>query len=74
VKAGLGVGALPRIEGDRHPDLQLCIPVMAGASQFIWLVMRQDSRKDPAVSALADIVIERVSTLKSAFAGVGSGQ
>jgi DNA-binding transcriptional LysR family regulator len=69
VKAGIGVGALPRIEGDRHAELQLCIPQMHGASQTIWLVMRSDARNDKAVSALADLVIERVTQMKSAFAG-----
>lgn len=70
VKAGIGVGALPRIEGDSHPELRLCIPVMEGASQPIWLVMRRDARKNAAVSALADLVIERVGALKDRFAGV----
>ena len=69
VKAGIGVGALPKIEGDRHPDLQLCIPVMEDASQPIWIVMRRDARKDKAVSALADLVIERVRAMRHAFAG-----
>jgi DNA-binding transcriptional LysR family regulator len=70
VKAGIGVGALPRIEGDRHPDLRLCLPKMEGASQAIWLVMRKDARADEAVSALADLIIARVSAMKGAFAGV----
>lgn len=69
VKAGMGVGALPRIEGDRHPDLHLCIPVMDGASQAIWLLMRQDARADPAVRALADLVIENVTALRRNFSG-----
>lgn len=69
VRAGMGVGALPRIEGDQHPDLELCIPVMAGASQEIWLVMRKDARNNPAVSALADLVIGRVIRMRQAFAG-----
>jgi len=69
VKAGIGVGTLPRIEGDRHPDLQLCITMMEDASQPIWIVMRRDARKDKAVSALADLVIERVRAMRHAFAG-----
>jgi len=69
IKAGLGVGALPRIEGDRHADLHLCVPRMEGASQVIWLVMRPEAREDQAVRALADVVIERVSALRHEFAG-----
>ena len=69
VKAGIGVGALPRIEGDSHLDLRICIPDMTGASQTVWLVMRRDARKDKAVSELADLVIARVSALKRQFAG-----
>lgn len=73
IKAGIGVGALPRIEGDRHADLKVCVPEMDGATQAIWLVMRPDAREDRAVRALADLVIERVTALRGAFAGRSGG-
>ena len=68
IKAGIGVGALPRVEGDRHADLLLCIPRMEGASQTVWLVMRKDGRKSDALSAFADFLIERVEAMKRKFA------
>lgn len=69
IRAGLGVGALPRIEGDRHPDLSLCVPRIEAAEQAVWLVLRPEARGLKHVRAFVDFLAERIIALRPLFEG-----
>ena len=69
IRAGLGIGPLPRIEGDRHGDLRLCLPHVAGAEQALWLAMRPEVRGLKHARAFSDFLIARVAEMRPLFEG-----
>lgn len=69
IRAGLGVGLLPRVEGDRHPDLVLGIPKINCVMHSLWLVMRPDVRDLDWVRTFVDFLVEQVLALRAAFEG-----
>ena len=69
IRAGLGVGALPRIEGDRHADLTLCIPRIDAAEQSVWLALRPEVRALKHIRAFSDFLAARVAAMRPLFEG-----
>lgn len=69
IRTGLGVGPLPRIEGDRHEDLLLCTDRVDCAEQSLWLLMHPETRRQPHIRAFADDLVAYVMSLRAAFEG-----
>jgi DNA-binding transcriptional LysR family regulator len=55
LRAGAGVGALPKFVGDHAADLVLCFPI-GGDETAIWLIYPERLRRTPEVRALADLI------------------
>lgn len=69
IRSGMGVGALPRVEGDRHSDLVLCHGNIDVPPQPIWLLWRPELGEMPRVRAFTDFLVARATALRGAFEG-----
>jgi DNA-binding transcriptional LysR family regulator len=58
-KAGLGLAALPRIVGDREPDLVACFPAPVELDADIWLLVADAVKADPGARAFVDFLTAR---------------
>lgn len=57
VRAGLGVGALPRFMAAHEPGVQEILAPRCPVKRPLWLVMHPDVRRSPRVRAVADEII-----------------
>lgn len=66
--AGLGVGGLPCMLGDRDPKLVRCFDL--SVTTWMWLVYPERLRNEPHIRALSDCLAAHISTLRPVMAGV----
>ncbi len=66
--AGLGVGGLPCMLGDRDANLVRCFDLPI--TTWMWLVYPERLRSEPHIRALSDILAAHISTLRPMLAGV----
>lgn len=69
LKAGLGVGPLPCIEGDRAPELVRCYAPPPEFDSEVLLVTRSDLRDLPRMRAFTDFVSARTAQLRPLLEG-----
>jgi len=67
ISAGLGIGGLPCLLGDRDAGLVRCFDLPVTTS--MWLVYPERLRDEPHVRALSDYLAKHILTLKSLLAG-----
>lgn len=60
LKAGLGLGILPALFGDAEPDLVRCFEPPAELTAQMWLIVREDIRRQPHVRAFTDFLADYV--------------
>ncbi len=60
VRAGLGVGLLPRFIGDRDPALRRIESAAAPPSRELWLVYHRDLKASRRVLAMRDFLVELI--------------
>jgi DNA-binding transcriptional LysR family regulator len=69
IRAGLGVGPLPCMEGDAVPELIRCFDPPEQFSSEVLLVTRGELRDVPRVRAFIDFVAARTAQLRPLFEG-----
>lgn len=69
VRSGLGVGPLPRMEGDAAPDLVLCMDAPQTEPHMLSLLLRPELKDVPRVRALVDFVTARAAALRPMLEG-----
>lgn len=70
LSAGLGVGGLPCILGDRDPRLVRCFDLPT--TTWMWLVYPERLRSEPHIRSLSDCLAAHFATLRPMLAGVRS--
>jgi len=76
IKAGLGLGALPTMIGDIEPELVRCLPPPPELRAEMYLVVREDLRRQPHVRAFVDFLVEFIRATmaeKQASAATSTG-
>lgn len=68
-RAGAGIGLLPCFMADRHDDLVRLLPEEFNEHLPYWMVVRPDSLRIAAVSAVADALRARAAAFAPALAG-----
>ena len=68
-RAGAGIGLLPCFMADRHPDLVRLLPEHFNEHLPYWMVVRPDSLRIAAVSAVADALQAQAVGFRRALAG-----
>lgn len=68
LSAGLGVGGLPCMLGDRDPKLIRCFDL--NITTWMWLIYPERLRSEPHIRALSDCLAAHMSTLRPMLAGV----
>ena len=66
--AGLGVGGLPCILGDRDPKLVRCFDL--NVTTWMWLIYPERLRNEPHIRSLSDCLAAHIATLRPVLAGV----
>lgn len=69
IKAGLGVGPLPVLEGDSHAELVRCFPPLPEFDGDLLLITRADLRNVPRVRAFTDFIAARVMATRRQLDG-----
>jgi DNA-binding transcriptional LysR family regulator len=69
IRAGLGVGPLPCMEGDCAPDLIRCYSPPPEFDSEVFLVTRSDLRDLPRIRAFSDFIAARTAQLRPLFEG-----
>lgn len=69
IRAGIGVGPLPCVEGDQAPDLIRCFPPPPEFDADVLLVTRGDMRDLPRVRAFNDFIAARAGALRHQLTG-----
>lgn len=68
-RAGAGIGFLPCFVGDLHQDLVRLIPNELNKLLPYWIVLRPDSRRRPAVAAVAQALNQEILERREALLG-----
>lgn len=68
IQAGLGIGPLPIIVGDRHSDLVRCFPPPREFDGEVLLVSRADLSDLPPVRAFKEFIAPRITSLRHSLA------
>jgi DNA-binding transcriptional LysR family regulator len=69
IRAGLGVGPLPCMEGDCVPELIRCYAPPPEFESEVLLVTRSDLRDLPRIRAFTDFLAARTAQLRPLFEG-----
>lgn len=69
VKAGIGIGPLPRPLGDAEPDLVRVLGPVTELSRIWRLLTTRELRRTPRVSAFFDFIVEEIETLRPILKG-----
>jgi DNA-binding transcriptional LysR family regulator len=67
VRAGAGIGVMPRRLFGEDPELVACFDAPAGMAVETWLVARENLRDDPAVRSLLNFIGDYRGASPSAF-------
>ena len=67
--AGIGVGLLPCIEGDRTPGLIRCFDPLEALDALWWIVMTPEVNRVPLARRFADFAVARLRSQRLALAG-----
>ncbi|MFJ6651792.1 LysR family transcriptional regulator [Microbacterium sp. NPDC091313] len=70
-RAGAGVGLLPCFVADRHDDLVRLLPDVFAERLPYWMIVRAESMRLPAVTAVADALRARTAASAALLAGRG---
>ncbi|WP_104139889.1 LysR family transcriptional regulator [Arthrobacter sp. ZGTC131] len=70
-RAGAGIGFLPCFVADRHDDLVRLLPGDIAERLPYWMVLRPDSMRRPAVSAVVQAVQEQTAAHRAWLLGHG---
>ena len=65
LKAGLGLGVLPTLTGDREPELMRCFPPPPELRDELWLIVREEIKGQPHVRALTSFLASHVREIMS---------
>lgn len=68
-RAGAGIGLLPCFMADRHPDLVRLLPDEFGEELPYWLIVRPESLRQPAVSAVVAALRREAESLRDDLLG-----
>lgn len=71
IRAGLGVGPLPSLEGDRYADLIRCFAAPAQLASEVVLVTRSDLKDVPRIRAFNDFIVARFNAMRHSTEGKG---
>jgi len=63
VRAGLGLGIIPRYMGDSDPQLVRCGPVLDEINTSLWLLAHRDIRSVPRVRIVLDALAAKITAL-----------
>jgi DNA-binding transcriptional LysR family regulator len=74
IDAGLGLGYLPCLLGDRIPTLTRIEPIDATLSDELWLLTHPELKKSRTVQAFFDFFAAAIDSQSAFIAGVGSLQ
>ncbi|MBT9608177.1 MAG: LysR family transcriptional regulator [Microbacterium sp.] len=69
-RAGAGIGMLPCFAADRHPDLVRLLPSLVAERLPYWMIVRADSLRIPAVTALAEALRDQTARVQPMLDGV----
>jgi DNA-binding transcriptional LysR family regulator len=69
--AGLGVGVMPCLCGDREPGLRRVAPLIASLRRDIWLVVHQDLQHNARVRATLHFLAELIHRERPLLSGEG---
>ena len=64
IRAGLGVGPLPCLEGDRYEDLIRCFAPPVQFDSEVLLVTRADLKDVPRIRAFNDFIVTRFNAMR----------
>ncbi|EMY35370.1 LysR family transcriptional regulator [Arthrobacter crystallopoietes BAB-32] len=70
-RAGAGIGFLPCFMADRHADLVRLLPEDFAELLPYWMVLRQESLRQPAVAAVAKALREQTAGFEQELLGQG---
>ncbi len=68
-RAGAGIGLLPCFAADRHDDLVRLLPGLFAERLPYWMIVRAESLRLPAVTAVADALRARTAASAGMLAG-----
>ena len=64
IRSGLGIGALPCVTGEADPNLLRCMGPSDELNSFLWLVTRNQLKKEPAIRAFRSYIVMRIPALR----------
>ena len=70
-RAGAGIGFLPCFMADLHDDLVRVLPAEIAELRPVWMVLRQDSMRRPAVAAVVQALQEQTAAHRAKLLGRG---
>ena len=69
LRAGIGLSILPCVVGERDAELIRCFDPVAELTVPLWLAVRRELRRQPAVRALFEAIERHMTTHAALFAG-----
>jgi len=68
-RSGAGIGLLPCFMADRHDDLERVLPALYSEKLPYWMVLRNDSLRQPAVAAVAEALSAQTASFSRELLG-----